>query len=367
MADVLNSVDTDHVYAAFPDTADEPASRTLECVDVRVETPTIKTFCLRDTHSNGAQRFTAGQAMLLTLMIDGKRFDRTFSIASSPAKPGILQLTIKVNPAGTVSRWLHDNFVPGMTLTARYPIGRFTLDNAPRSPLALVSGGSGASPLMGMLRTLAAHVPDANVAWVHAARNNDEIVFGEELTVLQSKMPNLRVTVWVTDPTPGWFGLSGIISRGALWAVVPDFGRRTVYCCGPAGFMDHVKKIHAAEGARNSEFHIEHFGPVASPAPESDVDGAAPSDESETRSFQIRLEGREFVAKENETILAAATRQQVVIPCGCASGMCGTCRVKHVSGEITMQHAGGLSTAEEAAGWILACSSRPNGDVEITF
>ncbi|WP_431310681.1 2Fe-2S iron-sulfur cluster-binding protein [Labrys miyagiensis] len=55
----------------------------------------------------------------------------------------------------------------------------------------------------------------------------------------------------------------------------------------------------------------------------------------------------------------------MIIPCGCGQGQCGTCRVEKVSGEIDLRHDGGLSPQEEAAGYILACSSRLRSDREI--
>jgi glycine betaine catabolism B len=47
--------------------------------------------------------------------------------------------------------------------------------------------------------------------------------------------------------------------------------------------------------------------------------------------------------------------------------MCGTCRVKLEAGEVRMVHDGGISDREEAQGFILACSSRPVGDVRLSF
>ena len=91
-----------------------------------------------------------------------------------------------------------------------------------------------------------------------------------------------------------------------------------------------------------------------------------PSDAPE-QGFAIRFDGKTFKARADETLLEAATRQNVVIPCGCASGMCGTCRVSLVEGEVTMQHEGGISAEEEAQGYILACSSRPRSDVTIAL
>jgi ferredoxin-NADP reductase len=350
--------------AAFPDTPDTPVDRELECVAVRCESPDVKTFVFRDM-ARDAPRFVAGQSMLLTLDVDGERVDRTFSIASAPgtiAGNETLELTLKRQPAGHATRWLHDELKPGMRVRSRYPLGVFRLDAIPEGPLALISAGSGASPLMSMLRTLARHAPEQDIAWFHAARRVEDILFADEIATLQARMPELQATVTLSLPGPGWFGLRGRVSRRLIAAAMPDFFTREVYCCGPASFMDDVRRIHAADGARHARFHVEHFGAVT--VSTSPADRVAPE---AGMHFDVTLGDKQFTARVGETILMAASRQQVVIPCGCASGICGTCKLHKRSGVIDMRHQGGLSTQDEAKGFILACSSRPLSDLALDF
>jgi glycine betaine catabolism B len=356
--------DIDALEEQFPATPDAPVDRVLECVAVRCESPDVKTFVFRDT-ARDAPRFVAGQSMLLTLDIGGERVDRTFSIASAPgtvAESDTLELALKRQPAGRVTHWLHDELKPGMRVRSRYPLGVFRLDAMPQGPIALVSAGSGASPLMSMLRTLARHAPGQDIAWFHAARRVEDILFADEIAALQTRMPKLQATVTLSQPGPGWFGLRGRVSRRLIAAAMPDFFTREVYCCGPTSFMDDVRRIHAADGARYARFHVEHFCAVTvstSPADSADLD-------TDTR-FNITLGDKRFTARAGETVLMAASRQQVVIPCGCASGICGTCKLHKRSGAVDMRHQGGLSTQDEVTGFILACSSRPLSDLALDF
>jgi len=364
MANGLGSIDA--LEALFPGTPDAPADRVLECIGVRCESPDVKTFVFRDTEPDGP-RFVAGQAMLLTLDMDGERVDRTFSIASAPGintGNNTLELTLKRQRTGRVTRWLHDELKPGMRVRSRYPLGMFRLDAIPPGPIALVSAGSGASPLMSMLRTLARHAPGQDIGWFHAARRAEDILFADEIATLQTHMPKLQASITLSQPGPGWFGLRGRVSRRLIAAAMRDFFTREVYCCGPTSFMDDVRRIHAADGARHARFHVEHFGAVTevvstSPVASADLD-------TDTR-FNISLGDKRFTARAGETILMAASRQQVVIPCGCASGICGTCKLHKRSGMIDMRHQGGLSPRDEANGFILACSSRPLSDVTLDF
>lgn len=346
------------------DTPDAPAVGesgvlTLSVVAIRTETPDIKTFVFRPLGSMPA--YQAGQSMTLRLSLDGETVHRTFSLASAPGRDDTLAMTIKAHASGRATRWLHECLAVGDIIEGRSPRGRFTIAARQTGRVALLSAGSGASPLMAMLRHLADSAPETDVHWLHVARTPADILFADELADLQRAMPNLKAALVVSRPQPGWFGFSGRLGRRLVSVAVPDFGRREVFCCGPAGFMEEARLIHAAEGGNRGHFHVEHFGAVVPAAPLPVPVGAPET------GFAIRFGDRQFTARADETLLQAATRQTIVIPCGCASGMCGTCRVALVAGEVAMHHEGGISAEEEAQGYILACSSRPRSDVTIAL
>ncbi|SEK52338.1 Ferredoxin-NADP reductase [Bosea lupini] len=338
-----------------------PAADLLQLVvaEIRDETHDVKTFVFRP--EGGVPRYAAGQSMTLKLSIDGETLFRTFSLASAPDASGTIAMTIKAHAKGRATRWLHDALMVGARLDGRLPKGRFTIDSRTTDRVALVSAGSGASPLMAMLRHLAATKPDIDVYWLHAARTPRDILFAREFAALQARMPNLKVAMLASRPEPGWFGFAGRLGRRLVSVALPDYGRREVFCCGPAGFMEEARLIHAAEGGARELFHVEHFGAVAA-VPPPPVPADAP-----VEGYAVRLGGKHFTARPGETLLQAATRQTIVIPCGCASGMCGTCRVTLVEGSVEMRHEGGISPEEEAQGYILACSSRPRSDVTIAL
>ena len=301
--------------------------------------------------------------MTLALPVEGEILYRTFSVSSAPCSDGVVEMTVKAHPGGRATGWLHRNLQPGGKLFARRPRGRFTLARRSGEKLAFVSGGSGATPLMAMLRHLAATEHDADVAWFHAARAPEEVLFPAELAGLQDRMPNLRIAVTVSRPGPGWFGFRGRLSRRLLSVAIPDLGRRDVFCCGPAPFMEEARLIHRAEGGRPEAFHTEAFGPVslgAAAASIADADAGAGG-----TAYALRVGSRVLQVKADETILQASLRQGVVIPCGCGQGLCGTCRITRVAGDVEMRHQGGLAPDEEQSGYILACSTRLRSDAEI--
>lgn len=351
----MNGVD----IAGAPAVQDRTGVLRLATVAIAVETPDIKTFVFRPV--GGVPAYEAGQSMTLRLTIDGETVHRTFSLASAPGGAETLAMTIKAHADGRATRWLHERLALGDIIEARAPKGCFTIAMRQTERIALVSAGSGASPLMAMLRHLANTAPATDIAWLHAARTPADLLFTSELCELQRDMRALKVAMLVSRPEPGWFGFSGRLNRRLVSVAVPDFGRREVFCCGPAAFMDEAKLVHAAEGGRRDHFRVEHFGAVA-PAAALPPPTDAPDD-----GYAVSLGDKRFTARADETLLEAATRQAIVIPCGCASGMCGTCRVTLVAGDVAMSHNGGLSAEEEAEGYVLACSSRPRTDVTIAL
>lgn len=331
----------------------------LICRAVRDETADVRTWTFADA-AGAPLAFRAGQAVTLTLPMPGGPVRRTFSIASSAVCSDAIELTIKTHAAGQATNWMRQALERGSVIECSIPHGRFVLPDHP-VPLALISAGSGATPLMAMLRTLADLEADgADVAWIHVARRPAEVLFGAELALLQCRLPRLAVSITVTRPEPGWFGFQGRLGRRALSVMVPDLAAREVFCCGPGGFMDDVRRVHAAEGGDAGRFHVEHYSQAATPPP-------APAALAPHAGFRADLDGRSFAVQPFETLLEAADRGNVAIPNGCRGGMCGTCRVRLRAGKVEMRHQGGLLAAEEAEGWILACSSWPRSDVALAL
>lgn len=83
---------------------------------------------------------------------------------------------------------------------------------------------------------------------------------------------------------------------------------------------------------------------------------------------QVYLAGREsrFTVDEGETVLAAGLRQRFMLPFGCQSGGCGSCRVRLLQGEVEHRlPPPALSAAEIEAGYILMCLAQPKSDLTI--
>lgn len=331
----------------------------LTCTGVIDETPTIKTFTFRPAAEFIHQ---AGQALTLALEVEGQIVHRTFSISSPPGRDTI-DLTVKAHGDGGVTRWMHQWITVGTRIQARAPRGHFMLSKRVGDRIAFVSAGSGATPLKAMLEKLATTEPNADVIWVHAARDPSELLFSERFPALQALMPNLQVSLVVSRTGPQWYGYRGRLSRRLMSVIAPDLAQRDVFCCGPSSFMDELRLIYMAEGGNKERFHTETFGrPMV-----QQVSPAVQADSDQTPTFKMSVSGRNLDIRRNETVLQACLRQGIIIPSGCCQGMCGTCLVNKTRGQVEVHHQGGILPEEEAAGYILACSSKPLSDIAISI
>ena len=173
----------------------------------------------------------------------------------------------------------------------------------------------------------------------------------------------LRFTVEEVEPFSVWHGYRGRLSQIMLGLMAHDYLEREVFCCGPEPFMKGVREMLASLGFDMAHYHQESFSALAENAEDIPVSSIATGD------IEIVFEqsGSSISSHSEETILAAARRAGLNIPSGCNFGLCGTCKVKKNSGDVTMVHNGGISDDEISEGYILACCSRPLGLVTISI
>jgi stearoyl-CoA 9-desaturase NADPH oxidoreductase len=123
-----------------------------EVVAVHHPAPGSVTLILRPNHI--WREWQAGQFVRLRIEIDVQR-TRCYSPASSARRAdGLLELTVRAHPEGLVSRFLDDHATPRMVVGLEQAAGDFVLPSERPESIALISGGSGITPVMSMLRTL---------------------------------------------------------------------------------------------------------------------------------------------------------------------------------------------------------------------
>jgi ferredoxin-NADP reductase len=323
------------------------AATLAEVVDVVRETADVVTLVLRPNDNFRGHR--AGQYLAVTVEIDGVRHTRCFSISSAPERAdGLVTLTVKARAqGGLVSPFLVRQARPGMRVELSEALGDFVLPAPLPERLLLISGGSGITPCMSMLRSLAAQAYRGAVVFVHYARSPEDVIFRRELEGLAASLPGLHLVV----ETEAELGRLPSVDAESLARLVPDFHAVDCWVCGPAPLMDAVEHAYAERGAagrvRNERF--------VSPGGAQTHDG-----EAGTLTFS---RSKRLVEGDTRSLLEQAEAAGVQPKSGCRMGICQTCRCKKRAGITKDTRTGELSTEEGDE--IRLCVSVPVGDVTL--
>lgn len=322
----------------------------------------VKTFRFRTC--DGSQipfEYLAGQFLTLHIELRGIPTKRPYTIASTPTWHDRIEITVKREEHGLVSRWLHDEVKIGDEIEIEAPNGTFFFTGAEAESIVLIGGGVGITPMMSAARYLTDINWNGKIYLILGFRAPRDFIFREEIAQLQARNANLDVTVAMSNPgDEPWSGVVGIIDAGLLTAAIPDIAKRRVHLCGPPLMMDAVKSMLIGLGMPNAQIKIEAFGTVKR---DPTTKGATSTKIAGSVTFQAS----DIIAPVSvgATILDAADEAGVFINNACRSGTCGLCRVKLVSGNVRMSVEDALTEEDKVQDYILACQSEISSDVTI--
>ncbi len=304
------------------------ANHTARVEAVSRETEDVTTLTLRP--GRGWQRHQAGQHVRVALAIDGRLAARMYSISSSPDRTdGSITITVKAQ--GRVSKALCSS-EPGSYLTLGVPEGDFVLPTSQR--VLFVTGGSGITPVMSMLRTYAARGTMPDVVHLHFARSADDVIFASDLFDLAAQ-PTYR-SILVTDRRR--------FTPALLTSLVPDWERREAMACGPASLL---------EAAAFTNPRVERFAATL----------VAPSDASggHVRFGTSRVSA---ISDGRTPLLRIAEGAGIHAPHGCRMGICHTCDATLTKGCVRDLRTGDRL---QAGARIQICVCAAAGDVELAL
>jgi ferredoxin-NADP reductase len=339
----------------------------LLCVTrIITETPSVKTVRLGPTAGEATIPFTflPGQFLNVAFSIGGARMNRSYSISSSPAQRDYLDLTVKREPRGAVSRHIADLLKVGDEVEAGGPVGRFTFNGTEANSIVLISGGVGITPMMSISRYLTQQSWPHEIFFIYACRSPIDFIFANDLAGLERQNPRLHVTV-VMERHEGneWQGLTGRLSKDVLAQTVPDITSRRIHICGPPVMMDAVRALLAELKVPSVQVKTEDFG-TAAPAPTTDglarfatpATGPLVNFSKNNKSAKIHVD---------QTLLELSEELNIGIEFSCRVGTCGICKVKLTEGEVDMAIDDALDADDKAKGIILACQAKPKSPVTV--
>jgi ferredoxin-NADP reductase len=284
--------------------------------------------------------------------VDGRVVTRTYSISSTPdRRDGCITITVKVVPGGRMSRFLAREVKPGDYVTLAPPQGDFVMpEGAPVRPLFLTAG-SGITPVMSMIRTLAARGTMPGTVHVHYAPHARDAIFGAELARIAAEVPRYR---FVLVTTRDGASPASRFDRAQLGALVPDWEAREAWACGPQGLLDAIESCFAS-ASREKALHIERFRPKL----------AAPDPNASGGRVRFGLSRANVEANGQTSLLEVAERAGVNAPHGCRMGICHSCDATMVSGCVRDLRTG--RRIDEPGARVQVCVCAAAGDVEIAL
>jgi ferredoxin-NADP reductase len=345
-----------------------PGFRTLAVTEIERESESVVSVYLADPHGAAVPPAQPGQFLTLRLKVGdaAQPLLRSYSLSGAPGA-GSYRISVKREPHGAGSQFVHTHLHPGDLLEVAAPRGTFVLQPAD-SPVLLISAGVGATPVLAMLHALADTRSEREVWWLHGARNRAEEPFVAESRSLLARLNHGHQHICFSRPGPNDvegrdYQTEGRLSASVLAAL--DLPRDAqAYVCGPAAFMADVSAALADMGI--ADVRTEIFG--AAPAQTPGIAAAAarpphPPPGAPDQGPQVAF-ARSGLAVHwggaYSSLLELAEACDVPVRWSCRTGVCHTCETNLMSGAVSYEPD---PVDDPAEGSVLICCSQPAGDL----
>jgi ferredoxin-NADP reductase len=316
-------------------------------VAVHAETRDAVTVVIQP--GSGWRAHRPGQFLRLGVDVDGVRHWRSYSLTSVPHRAdGCLSITVKAVSGGLVSGHLARRATAGTVVHLDQAAGEFTLDDPAPAKILFLTAGSGITPVMGMLRSMAPAV-GRDVVVVHSAPSPEDVIFGGELRMM-ARRGHIRLIEVHTRA-------EGRLSPGRLAELVADVTERQTWACGPNDFLQTFEEHWAAMSITDpgiaDRLRTERFRPALVAI----GDGG---------HVTFSATGTTVEADGSQSLLETGEAAGVLMPSGCRMGICFGCVAPLRRGAVRDVRNGALTTATEGDDVaIQTCISAPAGDCDI--
>jgi stearoyl-CoA 9-desaturase NADPH oxidoreductase len=334
-----------------------------EVVEIVDETEEVKTYVLRP--SIYWKGFLPGQYVSIELDINGVRTRRNYSISSSLSmfeRQGLVSITVKSVEGGLVSNHLPNALHIGSLLHLSEARGEFvreaTQGKDQPAPL-FIAAGSGITPVMAMIEAMAEASTLDTAVLIYVVRCKEELIFDQQLSALAQANSGFRYITHFSSSKRDHLNQSKLLNY------CPDISERTLYTCGPEGFMNIVKQSAASLGLDEQAIRSESFGLPRRNAAADRLSLAAKDSDGKAKTVLVSLTKAQKVLESSgtKTLLELAEQAGLNPKYGCRSGICHECKCLKSSGRVMNTLTGELVPEEQTH--IQACISIPVDDVSI--
>ena len=234
-------------------------ARAFKVAQKVAESSEITSFYLEPVDGKPVIAHQPGQYIGLRAVVDGLEQRRNYSL-SAPTNGKSYRISVKREPGGKVSNYLHDQIQVGDTLELFPPAGHFTLQDS-NKPLVLISGGVGITPTLPMLD--AALQGGRSVTFIHCARGSEVHAFRDKIDTLAKNHAQLKPLYVYDEVKQGdTVAAQGYLTEALLGEWLPASRDADVYFLGPKPFMRSVKQSLQQLGVPEQQVRYEFFGPA---------------------------------------------------------------------------------------------------------
>jgi len=223
-----------------------PVTRDMRHLVLRLVSPEVKFF--------------PGQYM--DIAVPGTDEVRSFSMANTSSREGLLEFIIKVYPDGLFSGFLDTQLKVGDRLELTGPFGVFTLREG-EGDLVFMGGGAGMAPILSLLRSMAERGIHRKATFYYGARGARDLCFEDELREIAEKLPSFTYIPALSDET--WDGETGLITD-VVKRLARDLAGAHAYVCGPPPMVEAAIPLLQTLGVAEKRIYYDKFTTTGEPA-----------------------------------------------------------------------------------------------------
>ncbi|MBX2823666.1 MAG: PDR/VanB family oxidoreductase [Gammaproteobacteria bacterium] len=272
----------------------------FEVVSVDSAAASVKSFKLRSVDGK-VPSWSAGAHVRVSIPGGGSR---AYSLMRMPQlADDMIALGVLLEDPGTGGSAYMHSLSLGEQVELSAPVNQFELGQHPYT--VLIAGGIGITPILSMCAELQASGREYRVHY--AGRTQGSLAFVAEMQAICGDCLQLHF-----DDQPDALFLPQIVMAAGSDA--------HIYCCGPAGLIDAVKKEARVQGWGSERIHFELFSNDENPA------------ENSAFEVEIHATGQVIPVAADQSIIDALEDAGLDPLYDCQRGDCGICQCDVIEG-----------------------------------
>ena len=281
---------------------------------IRYESENIISIQLNPIYSKLLPSFNSG-AHIDVHLPNGKV--RQYSLISPLQDRRYYEIGVLLDPKSKGgSSYIHRELKVGDLLTISEPRNLFELDDTDQKVL-LIAGGIGITPILSMWSSLAI---DQRRCELHYCTRQMVVPFIDRIGTFKIMNNDSQYFTYIGNKDNNGFNIEQVLTNYPV--------NTHIYVCGSLPFIQYVEDCAIAMSWHKQFIHKECF--KNSELPQM-------LDSTEEHVLEILSTGQKITIQQSDNILEALNHAGYTVPMSCEQGICGTCTLGYVEGELYHQ------------------------------